>query len=240
MDTWHYEPVPDLDQSIAQRLERFPREPDMLVYACRGAAALAIRLWFRLYHRFSVDGIENVPTGESCVIVANHASHLDAPAIVSSLPLRSLHRTFPAAAKDYFFVSTPRSLFSAVVVNALPFDRRIHAGQSIELFRRLLVNRGNIVVLFPEGTRSVDGKVGRFKPGVGLLLAGLDVPAIPCHIHGAFHALPKDGWIPLPRRIQVRFGRPMRFTDAPRDRDGAERVSGELQHAVEILAGHDP
>src|SRR5262249_4217108 len=124
MDPWHYDPAGDLDQSLIERLRHFPRQPDMLVYGSRLGAALLCRGWWRRSHRFVASGRENLPADGSFVVVANHASHLDALCLLAALPLGMLHRTFPAAAQDYFFVNVPRLLLATVVVNALPFDRR--------------------------------------------------------------------------------------------------------------------
>ena len=95
----------------------------MLVYGLRATASLLTRGWLRAYHRLTVTGRDHLPSGESFVMVANHASHLDALCLLSALPLAKLHRAFPAAAQDYFFVNAPRVFLAAVVVNALPFQR---------------------------------------------------------------------------------------------------------------------
>src|SRR6267142_3738904 len=157
METWHYQPAQDLEQPLVERLRNFPRQPDMLVYGTRLLAALLLRGWLRCYHRLSIVGRENLPTDRSFVMVANHASHLDVLSLLSALPLSKLHRAFPAAARDYFFVRVPRLLLAAVVVNALPFDRRFDIRHSLSLCRTLLENPGNILLIFPEGTRSVTG-----------------------------------------------------------------------------------
>ena len=135
METWHYEPASDLDQPMIERLRRFPREPDMLVYTLRSLAALMVRGWLKLYHRLEITGSEHLPATGSFVMVANHASHLDALCLLSALPLRKLHRAFPVAARDYFFVTAPRVAAAAILVNALPFERQVHARQSLELCR---------------------------------------------------------------------------------------------------------
>ena len=191
MESWHYDTVPDLDQTLSERLRRFPREPDMLVYGLRSGAAVALRAWLRLYHRLTVEGRGHLPREGSFVMVANHASHLDALCLLSALPLSKLHRAFPAAAQDYFFVSLPRLAVAAVLVNALPFNREVHVRQTLKLCGELLANPGNVLVLFPEGTRSVSGAMGSFKPGIGRLLAGADLPVVPCLLQGAFAAWPK-------------------------------------------------
>src|SRR5439155_5543925 len=77
MKRWRYDSAQDLDQTLIERLRRFPREPDMLVYGIRSLVALIIRGWLRTYHRFEIVGHEHLRTNRSFVIVANHCSHLD-------------------------------------------------------------------------------------------------------------------------------------------------------------------
>src|SRR5438309_2148379 len=175
METWRYEPVADLDQGLVERLRRFPREPDLTVYTLRSIAALALRAWLRTYHRLRIVGRENLPRDSSFVLVANHSSHLDTLCLLSALPLRKLHRAFPAAASDYFFQSVPRLWIAAVVVNALPFARQVHVRQSLSLCEELLKNPGTILIIFPEGTRSTTGEIREFKSGIGALVAGQHV-----------------------------------------------------------------
>ena len=236
MTPWSYEPAADLDQALVERLRRFPREPDMLVYGLRSLAALMLRGWLRLYHRLRIAGLENLPKEGSFVLVANHSSHLDTLCLLGALPLRKLHRAFPAAAQDYFFVSVPRLAVAAIVVNALPFARQSQIRQSLGICRQLLVNPGNILILFPEGTRTVTGQVGAFRPGIGLLVAGTDIPVVPCHLEGAFAAWPKGKLLPRPRAIRLRIGAPRRFSDFAPGKDAAEQISEELRGAVIELA----
>ncbi len=240
MNDWQYEPAADLDQPLLERLRRFPREPDMAVYGLRSAAALFARGWLRTYHRLEITGREHLPKEQSFVMVANHASHLDALCLLAALPLAKLHRAFPAAAKDYFFVSAPRLALAAVVVNALPFARQTHIRQSLEICRTLLANPGNILILFPEGTRTTSGKIGPFKPGVGLLVAGTTLPVVPCYLQGAFAAWPKGRLFPAPRKLRLRIGEPRTYSTLPSERkESCEQISRDLQQAVAALAGND-
>src|SRR5579862_4106718 len=165
MEAWRYELAEDLQLAPIERLKRFPREPDMLSWGLRSAAAIVLRAWLRTYHRLRIHGIENLPVDQSCVLVANHSSHLDALCLLAAVPMRQLHQTFPAAAADYFFVTIPRIALTVLIVNALPFDRQAHAKKSLNLCRNLLEKPGNILILFPEGTRSTDGQINAFKPG---------------------------------------------------------------------------
>ena len=233
--TWQYEPAPDLDQPLAERLRRFPREPDLTIYGLRSLAALLTRGWLRLYHRLEIVGRENLPAQGSFVIVANHTSHLDTLCLLSALPLCKLHRAFPAAAQDYFFVTVPRLAVAAVVVNALPFGRQKHIRQSLELCRLLLSNPGNVLILFPEGTRTATGQMGAFKPGIGLLVAGTHLPVVPCHFTGGFAAWPKGKLIPRPRKLRLRIGPPRNYSALTPGREAAEQICADLHKAVAEL-----
>ncbi len=233
---WSYETAPDLEKSFAERLRDFPRQPDILVYTIRSFAALVLRAWLRLYHRLCIRGRENIPTG-ACVMVANHQSHIAALTLVSALPLRRLHRVFPAAAKDYFFSSLGRSILSAIFVNAMPFARQQVSGrQSIRLCRALLGTPGNVLVLFPEGTRSKTGEIGTFLPGIGMIVSGTDVPVVPCHLAGCHEALPKGGALPRPCKLVLTVGEPMRFERGT----PAREVAAKLEQAVRDLAIRQP
>lgn len=233
MNPWCYEPAADLNQSLIERLRKFPREPDMLVYGMRSFTALLIRGWIRAYHRFTIVGRENLPKQGSFVLVANHTSHLDAVCLTSALPLRKLHRAFPAAAADYFFESVPRIWMAAVVVNALPFAREVHIRQSLALCDQLLKNPGNVLIIFPEGTRSPTGNLGKFKPGIGMLLAGCAVPVVPCFLEGAFRAWPKGRHFPWPTKITLRIGTPKNYAHLQPGKESGGAIATDLQAAVQ-------
>ena len=232
---WEYRPAPDLEKGVAERLAEFPREPTMLAYALRSAAALALRAWLRVYHRLQVHGDENLPSEGSFILIGNHASHLDALTLSSAIPLARLHRTFPAAAADYFFSSLPRSAFSAVFINAIPFERKGGGASSLTVCDKLLERSGNILVIFPEGTRSTTGELGRFRSGIGRLAAGKPIPVVPAFLHGGARAWPKGAAIPRPRRLSLRIGTPREYGDLPQNRDSVAQVCNELHEAVAEL-----
>ena len=236
MEGWSYQPARDMDKSPVERLRRFPREPDMLVYGIRVCAAALVRAWLRVYHRLTIEGRENLPSDRSFVMVANHASHLDALCLLSALPLRDIHRAYPAAAKDYFFVDAPRVMLSAVVVNALPFDRRVEPHRSLTLCRDLLESQRSILLLFPEGTRTTTGEPAEFKPGVGLIVAGTLHPVVPCHLEGTYQGLPKGRWLPRPSRIRLTIGHPRDYSKLEPTKASALRIAAELREAVRALS----
>lgn len=231
MQEWDYKPTDDFDKTPIERLSVFPRQPDMFWYGVRLAVHAVLRAWLKVWHRYRVDGRELIPAGEPFVMVANHASHLDALALLSALPLRSIQHTYPAAAKDYFFTSMPKVAFSAIVVNAMPFDRKENPRASIELCKELLATPGHALILFPEGTRSGTGSMAAFKPGIGYVTAGTNIPVVPCHLDGAFRAWPKGALFPRPFRLTLRIGAPMRFANE----SDPKRVAAALEEKVRSL-----
>ena len=235
MKNWHYDSVPDIDQTPNNRLRQFPRDPDALVYGVRSLCALIIRALLRIYNRFEVIGHENLRTNRSLVIVANHCSHIDTLCLLAALPLRKLHRAFPAAASDYFFQSVPRLWAAAILVNALPFARQARVRQSLSLCRELLADPGTILVIFPEGTRSTTGEVAGFKSGIGALVAGRDVEVAPCFIEGSFRAWPKGKRFPRPRKIRLVIGSPRNYRRRGTDKIDICAIAAELRQAVSEL-----
>ena len=235
MKTWLYDSVRDLDQAPADRLSRFTRKPDMIVHGLRSFSALIIRVLLRIYNHFEIVGQENLRTNRSLVIVANHCSHIDTLCLLAALPLRKLHRAFPAAASDYFFQSIPRLWAAAILVNALPFARQARVRQSLSLCRELLANPGTILIIFPEGTRSTTGDVGEFKSGIGALVAGRDVAVAPCFIDGSFQAWPKGKRFPRPRKVRLIVGTPRNYRDRGTDKIEICAIAAELRDAVNEL-----
>ena len=234
MKKWLYESV-RVDQAPINRLRQFPREPDMLVYGLRSLGALIIRELLHIYNHFEIIGHQNLRTNRSLVIVANHCSHIDTLCLLAALPLRKLHRAFPAAASDYFFQSIPRLWAAAILVNALPFARQARVRQSLSLCRELLANPGTILIIFPEGTRSTTGEVGEFKSGIGALVAGRDVAVAPCFIDGSFQAWPKGKRFPRPRKVRLIVGTPRNYCNHGTDKIDICAIAAELRDAVNQL-----
>lgn len=235
MESWDYEPTADFDKTPIEKLRMFPRQPDMLVYALRLALHALLRVWMRVYHRYRILGRAHLPLDRPFVMVANHASHLDAVSLLCALPLRRIQKAYPAAAKDYFFTSMPKVAFSAVVMNAMPFDRKENPRESLALCRALLETPQHVLILFPEGTRTTTGELAPFKPGIGFLTAGTGIAVVPCHLDGAFRAWPKGAWIPRPRRLTLRIGEPLSFADAEPSKEGAKSVAATLEEKVRAL-----
>ena len=235
MKKWLYDSIRDVDQAPIDRLRQFPREPDIIVYGLRSLGALIIRGLLHIYNHFEIIGHQNLRTNRSLVVVANHCSHIDTLCLLAALPLRKLHRAFPAAASDYFFQSVPRLWAAAILVNALPFARQARVRQSLSLCRELLAHPGTILIIFPEGTRSTTGEVGEFKSGIGALVAGRDVAVAPCFIDGSFQAWPKGKRFPRPRKVRLVIGTPCNYRDRGTDKMEICAIAAELRNAVNKL-----
>lgn len=239
-DEWQYHPAADLDASMSEALRSFPRAPNMSANILRTLAALLLRLWLRLYHRFQITGGEHLPTSGSHVLVCNHTSHLDTLCLLSAIPIGKIHRTFPAAAADYFFSSLPRSAVSAILINALPFDRKAKGAESLEVCSQLLANNGNILIIFPEGTRAASGEMGRFRSGVGRIVAGTNYEVVPCYLSGGMQAWPKGKVIPRPRKLHLRIGVAQSFTHLDKTTESVKEICRTLQDSVKTLGRQTP
>lgn len=235
MNDWQLKPAHDLDLAEPDRCSSLRRESGLVSTVLHALAWSAIQTYLALWHRLQIVGVENIPTEPPFILVANHGSHLDALVLGSALSWQFRDRVFPVAAGDVFFDSTWKSMLSAKLLNALPLWRKRCGAHALQQLRRRLVDEPCVFILFPEGGRSRDGRLLPFKTGVGMLVAGTEVPIVPCHLSGTFRALRPGSWLPKPERITLKMGRPMRFTLLPNERAGWVQISAALRDAVERL-----
>ncbi|HEY1066268.1 MAG TPA: lysophospholipid acyltransferase family protein, partial [Pirellulales bacterium] len=139
------------------------------------------------------------------------------------------------AAGDAFFDKTSTAVFAAGVLNALPLWRRKFCKQALHDLRERLHTEPCGYIIFPEGTRSRDGKMTAFKAGLGGLIAGSAVPVVPCHIAGAHAALPPGARWPRWEKLHLRMGPPLSFSQAANDREGWDSIATDLEAAVRRL-----
>lgn len=238
--TWTYRPAADHGLPPSERLKSIRREPGLISALSHHAATALLRTHFNLYHRLRITGREHLPLKPPFVLISNHQSHIDAPLLTAILPPAARASAYPVAAGDVFFRGFVATMLSSMLINALPLWRKkVTTHQLAELRQRLLAGDSGLII-FPEGTRSRNGSMGSFKPGLGMLVAGTEVPVIPCHITGAFEAMPHDKTLPRPHRLRVAVGRPLLFPTAPDAREGWERVVREAEASVRALAGAHP
>jgi 1-acyl-sn-glycerol-3-phosphate acyltransferase len=155
-----------------------------------------------LVYRVRYSGRENIPATGGVLIVSNHQSHFDPPLIGIGCP-RHLNYV---ARKTLMTFAPFRWLLKSI--GAIPIDRDgIGLGGIKESLKRL--KKGKMVVIFPEGTRTPDGEIGRFRPGFTTLAARSKAAILPAAIDGAYQAWPKSKKYPGRGRIRVHYGKPI-------------------------------
>jgi 1-acyl-sn-glycerol-3-phosphate acyltransferase len=150
---------------------------------------------------------ERLPARGPAIIVANHNSHLDTVVLMTLFSPRVLAQLRPVAAADYFLRNQALAWFARTVINIIPIERHA-AGRSDPLAAiSEALTAGEIVIIFPEGSRGEPEHVGRFKSGVGhLARRHPDVPVCPIFMHGLGKALPKGSFLLVPFFCDVFVG----------------------------------
>ncbi|HET6409593.1 MAG TPA: lysophospholipid acyltransferase family protein [Chthoniobacteraceae bacterium] len=236
MDDWNYRPAADQQLKPGDSMKSVRREAGLIGATTQFGWRVLTRLYLLTYHRLEVHGLEYVPDSPPFVLVANHASHLDALVLAAALPWHLRRSAFPIAAGDTFFETKATTVFAAMMLNALPMWRKRCGSHGMAELRSRLVEEPAIYLLFPEGTRSRTGEIGSFKPGLGMLLGGADVPVVPCHLKGAFEALRPGARWPKPEKLVLRMGAPLRFNSLPNDKTGWRAIAEQLEQSVRHLA----
>ena len=190
----------------------------------------------RLVAPTTVRGDEHLRHVEAPVIfVANHASHLDTPLLLTTLPVRFRHHTVVAAAADYFFYRRWKAALWSFSLAAIPVDRSRVNRRSMDTAAELVEEGWNLVI-FPEGGRSPDGWTQPFRPASAAYLARrTGRPVVPVHVHGTRDVLPKaaEGRAAVRRSpVSVVFGAPV----TPEEGEDARRLNARIERAVAVLA----
>lgn len=194
------------------------------------APLLRSQVDFAVHGRDRLDALGDGPV----VLVANHASHLDTAAVLTSLPAARRSRLAVAAATDYFFTDWWRAASTALLFGTVPVDRA--GGSSAETLAELLASGWSLLV-FAEGGRSADGRLAQFKTGGARLALAAGVPLVPIGLSGTYRAMPKGRPWPRPGRpaVTVRYGAPVRPAPGARPHE----VTVALRDAVHRLLVED-
>ncbi len=178
------------------------------------------------------------------IFAANHASHLDTPLLLTTLPVRFRHRTVVGAAADYFFDRRWKAVLWSLSLAAIPIERSRVNRRSAEIATDVL-RRGWNLVIFPEGGRSPDGWAQEFRGGAAYLSLRADAPVVPVYLQGTRRILPKrdaqhpggsgteNKGRPLRRApVTVVFGPPLKADEG----EDARRFGARIERAMEVLA----
>ncbi|MEE9218249.1 MAG: lysophospholipid acyltransferase family protein [Acidobacteriota bacterium] len=187
----------------------------------------------QIYFRMRRRGLEHLPARGPVILVANHSSYLDPPALGSASP-RKVHflinrSVYRLARFRWFYIG----------MEAIPVSAERQDALSLRQAMRVL-SRGEVVGVFPEGGRNLDGRVGTPRLGAALLAARSGAPVVPAGIRGAYQALPPTSMFPKPHRIEVVFGAPLRWEEGHAERQKLEEFSRRMMGAVSNLldGGH--
>jgi len=212
-----------MSQNPFTRLLRF------LFFAVVVRAVILIALGLSVRHR------ERLPGEGPAVLAGNHNSNLDALALMSLMPLRLLPKLRPVAAMDYFYTSKLRGWFANNIVGIIPVKRGSgKEGGNPLLLAEQALDRGEILVLFPEGARGEPEALQAFKKGIGhLAKARPQVPVIPVFMHGLGKALPKGSALLVPFNVTVSAGEPLY------GRESYDAFVAELEAAMTALAAEE-
>lgn len=235
MEPWNLQPAHDTGLRPSERFRSVRRESGLLESLAHHACFSLIRSYFAIAHRLTIIGREKLPAHGPFVLAANHCSHLDALALGAALTPRHRERAFPIAAGDVFFQTKVTSTSSAIMLNALPMWRKNCGPHALADLRRKLQEEKAIFIIFPEGGRSRDGSMTRFKHGLGMLVAETDVPVVPCGLIGAFEALPANRNLPRPVAIKLIIGNALQFASTANDRAGWSHIAQNVECRVRDL-----
>ena len=202
--------------------------------ALRALAGLLIRINAGLMPRLfslTVRGAENIPANGPYVVAINHESDLDPMVVAAALGrARMRHVYWGADSVRVFGMRWAHGLMRAL--NMFPADER-RPGETLAIAVEVL-RRGECLIWFPESWRSPDGKLQRFLPGIGHMLAAARVPAVPTFVDGAFEAMPRTSRFPRLRPVSVSFGPPQTFAEGQ-----PQAIADALHDAVAALEEKD-
>ena len=142
------------------------------------------------------------------MVCSNHNSHMDSAALMYASGM-GFNQFGMVAAKDYFFENKKRKNSLPLLMNLIPADRKSNRQTIARLMaacREFLQPGGRAIIIYPEGTRSLDGEMAPLKKGAAMIATELNIPIVPAYMHGTFASLPKLGKFPRPKRIHVYFG----------------------------------
>ncbi|MET9922735.1 lysophospholipid acyltransferase family protein [Streptomyces sp. NPDC059605] len=196
----------------------------------------------RLFFRPRIEGLEHVPEDGAAIIAGNHLSFSDHFLMPAMLGRRI---TFLAKA-EYFTGPGLKGRLTAAFfhsIGQIPVDRSgKEAGQAAIREGLKVLGRGELLGIYPEGTRSHDGRLYKGKVGVAVMAIKAQVPVVPCAMVGTFEIQPPGQTIPRIKRVTIRFGEPLdfsRYAGLENQKAAVRAVTDEIMYAILGLSGQE-
>ena len=199
-----------------------------------GFSHALLRIAYGTFFRGEITGLENLPARGGYVVASNHASLIDPPIVGLYVP-----RQVAFFARKTLWKPGLASWWLDGV-GTIPVDR--DGGADVTAIKRVLQTLKNdkVIILFPEGTRSADGKLQTPKPGIGLIACRTGVPVVPARVFGSFEAFGRGGKLRLGTPVSVTYGRPLQPEDYDRPADGKERYQRAAERIMAAIARIEP
>jgi long-chain acyl-CoA synthetase len=196
------------------------------------ALSRLLRLLLHLFFGLSYSGLQKLPKSPF-LVCPNHESFLDAPLLYALLPAKVIRNIFSLGYSEYWEGSVSRWI--AEKCNIVSIDPNVNLVRAMQIGAAGL-NAGKVLLVFPEGSRSIDGRIAEFKKGAAILAIELGIPILPVGISGTFEVWPRGGGVRF-HPVSVAVGDPIdpaRFVDAA---DPYRTLTEHLRDAVKRLAG---
>jgi 1-acyl-sn-glycerol-3-phosphate acyltransferase len=201
----------------------------------RSLLVFLVRPFARLFIGFDVVGRERLPRAGPAIVAANHNSHIDTLILLCLFPSRLLHKLRPVAAADHFLKTPLSSWFSRRIVGIIPVDRAGSRDEDVLAGCRAALARGDILIIFPEGTRGSPEEMSAFKTGVARLAAAApEAPVVPVYLQGAGRTLPRGAKVFVPFNCTAIVGENLRWSG---DKDA---FMSALRASIEALRARAP
>ncbi len=188
-------------------------------------------VFFRLFYDLKVEGKENFPGEGPYILYSNHTSYFDGLLVASALPGFPKLDLFFVGFRPYFNVPIIRNLIR--IGRIIPLDFSSHLLEALKSCYYVLKNGRNLC-LFPEGLRTLDGNIGKFKKGFGILAKESGAKLVPVALIGAFEAWPRTSKFPRRHPIKVRFGKAVDAKDM--EEEGVKMGAGDSYEAICVAA----
>ncbi|MEU9705339.1 lysophospholipid acyltransferase family protein [Streptomyces sp. NPDC047981] len=198
--------------------------------------------WLRLVFRPRIEGLEHIPAEGAAIVAGNHLSFSDH----FLMPVVLKRRITFLAKQEYFTGPGLKGRLTAAFFRSagqIPVDRSgKEAGQAAIREGLGVLAKGELLGIYPEGTRSHDGRLYKGKVGVAVMAITAGVPVIPCAMVGTFEIQPPGKVVPRIKRVTVRFGAPLdfsRYAGMEGEKAAVRAVTDEIMYEILALSGQE-